>query len=75
MLSTPPSTAAASLERKGFHTLYSTFVPSSFYNAQIIKQQKKISTKNKSQWIEFKIYVITIVHSSSSSLKWKVIEK
>lgn len=30
MLSTPPSTAAANFERKGFHTLYSTLVPSSF---------------------------------------------
>jgi hypothetical protein len=28
MLSTPASTPAASLERKGFHTLYSTFSPS-----------------------------------------------
>nr|AFK34534.1 unknown [Lotus japonicus] len=30
MLSTPPRMAAANLERKGFQTLYSSFVPSSF---------------------------------------------
>jgi hypothetical protein len=35
MLSTPPSTAAASLDLKGFHTLYSTLDWSSFYTKTV----------------------------------------
>ena len=51
MLSTPPRIAAANLERKGFHTLYSVLVPSSFcrFNQKPIKKEVNIQTESINQ--------------------------